>query len=430
MNDVPIADFSIVDELDRLNAAPYFEPGSLNVISIPAGADDSNSDANGGASGTGLLDVRGLSLNGVGDSFQIVFEVQLAGAIANNTTVLNQSEAIYNGNAVAVSDDPNVNGPADPFVGGDEDPTEILIQSAPYLDIDKISTYLDGDPNVLLAGEALRYTITVQNTGTDNVTNAVMTDLVPANTTYVAGSTTLNGAAVADGPNGSPLIDGLLLGDLPNDGTIATVTFDVRSIPTVAGRHDHLEPGLRQRRGPGPGRPAVRRSPNRYPGRSDPRHRGQLPAAVRREDGGTREPILSSVGIVDPGDTLRYTITVYNNGNVPATVVELFDNVPVNSTYVADTTTLDGAPVGQPDSGVFPLESRILIGNNGVLDPGASTTVEFVVLVDNVPTGTLITNQAIVYSAEVENLFTDADGDPSPTGRNPLSSWSAMSRCC
>ena len=115
----------------------------------------------GDASGTGLLDVRGLSLNGVGDSFQIVFEVQLAGAIANNSLVLNQSEAIYAGNAVAVSDDPNINGPADPFVGGDEDPTEILIQSAPYLDIDKISTYLDGDPNVLLAGETLRYEIQV-----------------------------------------------------------------------------------------------------------------------------------------------------------------------------------------------------------------------------------------------------------------------------
>ncbi len=65
VNDVPVDDFSIVDELDRLNATPYFVPGSLNVISIPAGADDSNTDANGGAAGTGLLDVRGLSLNGV-----------------------------------------------------------------------------------------------------------------------------------------------------------------------------------------------------------------------------------------------------------------------------------------------------------------------------------------------------------------------------
>ena len=233
MNDVPVADFSIVDELDRLNGTPYFEPGSLNIISVPTNADASNSDANGGAAGTGLLDVRGLSLNNVGDSFQIVFEAQLAGAIANNSVVLNQSEAVFNGNTVAISDDPNINGPSDPFVGGDEDPTEILIQSAPYLDIDKVSAYLDGDPNVLLAGESLRYTITVQNTGTDNVTNAVMTDVIPANTAYVDGSTTLNGVTVADGANGSPLAGGLLIGDLPNDGTVVTVTFDVAVYPDV-----------------------------------------------------------------------------------------------------------------------------------------------------------------------------------------------------
>ncbi|MGB5688172.1 MAG: DUF11 domain-containing protein, partial [Woeseiaceae bacterium] len=412
VNDVNVDDFSIVDELDRLNAIPVFVPGSLNVISIPAGADSSNTDANGGAAGTGLLDVRGLSLNGLGESFQIVFETQLAGAIANNTTVLNQSEAVYAGTTVAGSDDPNINGPADPFVGGDEDPTEILIQSAPYLDIDKISTYLEGDPNVLLAGETLRYTITVQNTGTENVTNASMTDRVPANTTYVAGSTTLNGASVPDDANGSPLIGGIDLGDVPAGGPAVTVTFDVRVYPdapdaTIISNQafvSAVDQGMvnlpsddpRTELADDPTRDVVGNYPLLY----------AVKTAVLETD-------LVSPGIVDPGDTLRYTITVYNNGNVPATVVELFDNVPVNSTYVADTTTLDGAAVGQPDGGVFPLEGRIPIGNNGVLDPGASTTVEFLVLVDNVPRGTLITNQATVYSAEVANLPTDADGDPS-----------------
>ena len=84
------------------------------------------------------------------------------------------------------------------------------IQSAPAFDIDKVSTYIDGDPTVLLAGETLRYTITVQNIGTDNATSVEITDQVPANTTYVAGSTTLNGAAVPDAASGaSPLIDGI-----------------------------------------------------------------------------------------------------------------------------------------------------------------------------------------------------------------------------
>ncbi len=73
----------------------------------------------------------------------------------------------------------------------------------------------------------------MQNTGTENVTNVSMTDMVPANTTYVAGSTTLNGASVADDANGSPLAGGSDLGDLPNDGPIATVDFDVAVYPDL-----------------------------------------------------------------------------------------------------------------------------------------------------------------------------------------------------
>jgi uncharacterized repeat protein (TIGR01451 family) len=137
-----------------------------------------------------------------------------------------------------------------------------------------------------------------------------------------------------------------------------------------------------------------------------------------------------SPGIVDPGDTLRYTITIYNNGSVPATVVELFDNVPANTTYVADTTTLNGLAVGQPDGGVFPLASRIPVSSadltpplpnagEGTLSPGQSAVVQFDLLVDAaVATGTLITNQAIVYSEELPNLLTDGDGNPA-TGPEP-----------
>ncbi len=412
-NDTAIDSFDIVDELDRLNALPYFQAGTLNVVSVPAGADDTNSDPNGGPSGTGLLDVRDLSLSGVGDSIEIVFEVQLAPVIANDTVVLNQSEARYAGNAVAVSDDPNVNGAADPNIEGDEDPTEILIQSAPYFDIDKVSSYIDGDPTVLLAGETLRYTITVQNTGTDNATNMSMIDMVPANTTYVAGSTTLDGVQIADGPNGSPLIDGIVLGDVAGGGQTVTVVFDVVVYPDVPDGTiisnqafvSAVDQGLVDLPSDDP-RTEIVDDPTRDVVGNFPLLYALKTAALQIDNG--------SPGIVDPGDTLRYTITVYNNGNVPATAVELLDNVPADTTYVQDSTTLDGAAIGQPDGGVFPLEARILIGNNGVLDPGESTTVEFDLQVNAaVPRGTLITNQATVYSAELANLLTDSDGDPS-----------------
>ena len=69
---------------------------------------------------------------------------------------------------------------------------------------------------------------------------------MPANTTYVAGSTTLNGAAVADVAGLSPLVNGMLInspadptpGSMPADASsspanVATITFNVVVNPGV-----------------------------------------------------------------------------------------------------------------------------------------------------------------------------------------------------
>ena len=434
----PIDGFSIVDELDSLNAAAMFQAGTLTITNLPAGADGSNTDPNGGAAGTGLLDIRDLSIGGLGEIIFIEFEVQLAPVIANDSVVLNQSTATYVGYPVAISDDPNINGAADPNVAGDEDPTEILIQSAPSFVVEKISTYLDGDPNVLLAGETLRYTITVQNVGTDNATGVWIVDQVPANTVYVADSTTLNGVAVPDGV-GSPLIDGILL-NAPQDTTpgvlnaavannVATITFDVivnADVPdgTVISNQafvSAVDQGIADQPSDDP-RTELVDDPTRDVVGNFPLLFATKSAALQVDNG--------SPGIVDPGDVLRYTITIYNNSNVPATLVELFDNVPADTTYVADSTTLNGLPAGQPDGGTFPLAARLPVSSSdltpplpgageGILSPGESAIVQFDLQVNaGVARGTLIVNQAIVYSNELANLLTDGDGNPA-TGPEP-----------
>jgi uncharacterized repeat protein (TIGR01451 family) len=145
-------------------------------------------------------------------------------------------------------------------------------------------------------------------------------------------------------------------------------------------------------------------------------------SAVLGVDGG-------SPGIVDPLDTLHYTITVYNDGALPATAATLIDAVPANTTWVADSLTLNGAPVGVPDGGVSPLASGITIQSSdlagtpgpggGVLTPGESAVIEFDLQVAaGTPAGTLITNQALFESAESADLLTDGDGNPA-TGPEP-----------
>ena len=74
-------------------------------------------------------------------------------------------------------------------------------------------------------------------------------------------------------------------------------------------------------------------------------------------DGGTP-------GIGDPGDVLHYTITVYNQSAVPATGVVLTDSVPANTTYVANSTMLNGRPVNQPDGGVSPLAAGVVMASS------------------------------------------------------------------
>jgi large repetitive protein len=48
LNDAVIEDFSIVDELDRLNDPPAFAAGTLNLVTVPAGADAPEHSATGG----------------------------------------------------------------------------------------------------------------------------------------------------------------------------------------------------------------------------------------------------------------------------------------------------------------------------------------------------------------------------------------------
>jgi len=430
----PIDGFDVIDELDNLNPTAMFQAGTL-IVTDPANGTDT-SDPNGGAAATGLLNISNLSIGGLGETLFIVFEVQLAPLIANDSIVFNQSEATFLGYPVAISDDPNINGAADPNVSGDEDPTEILIQSAPSLLVEKISTYIDGDPNVLLAGETLRYTITVQNVGTDNATGAYIVDQVPANTTYVVGSTLLNGVPVSDGAS-TALIDGIQI-NAPEDLTpgvlnagvannVATITFDVvinADVPdgTVISNQafvSAIDQDIADQPSDDP-RTEVADDPTRDVVGNYPLLFAEKSAALQIDNG--------SPGIIDPDDTLRYTITIYNNGNVPATIVELFDEVPANTSYVADSTTLNGTAIGRPDGGVFPLAARIDVSSadlpvpgasEGILSPGESAVVQFDLLVDSAAVrGSLIVNQATVYSAEVANLLTDGDGNPA-TGPEP-----------
>ena len=436
--DVPV--FSFIDELDALNATPAFAAGSLTLVTVPAGADTTATNPNGGANGTGLIDIRSLSLGAAGsgtESVLIVFDATLAPVITSGTAVLNQGRMQAIGLDLA-SDDPNINGADNPAVLGDEDPTRTLITSAPSFDVFKTSQDLTGDPAILLSGDTLRYTITVRNVGSENAVSATLRDQLPANTTYVAGSTRLNGAVVPDLPGGVlPLQNGILINApenatpgflradaAPTANNMATITFDVTINANVVNGTVISNQGFLSASGAGSGpQPDTPSDDPATPVPDDPTLDvvGNQPlvdahktVAIVVDNG--------SAGIVNPGDVLRYTIVISNRGATPATGVTFVDAVPLNTTYVPDSATLNGIALGAPGATVSPLAGGVDVSSddltpplpaagNGTLSTGGTATVVFDVQVNGgVAAGTIISNQGSVDSVQLPAELTDADG--------------------
>jgi uncharacterized repeat protein (TIGR01451 family) len=431
---VGLSSVSIVDELDRLNTLPAFAPGSLDLVDVPAGADITGTSAVGGAAGTGRVDVSNLSIGAQGEAdatVVVTFEIRLAPVITSGTVVLNQAEIVSAHLNPTYSDDPNV--------PGDANPTETRITSAPAFEVLKTSTVLGADPDILIAGEILRYTITVKNIGNENAVNATLRDYTPANTSYVANSTTLNGVALSDaGPGVNPLHAGLRVnapenttaGYLRADATpgatnVAIVTFDVAVDPNIMDGLVICNQGFVNGSGPGSGpQPEQPSDDPDTPTPDDPTCNivGNLPLLYAHKTVRIHED-SGSPGIVDPGDVLRYTIVINNFGGIPATDVVLTDAVPTHTTYVANSLRLNGASPG-PDGGVLPLITGLTVHSAdnpgfGIISAGTSAVIIFDARVNaGVPTGTLIRNQGSLTSNELPPDLTDADGLPG-NGRQP-----------
>jgi len=421
--------FTFTDDLDKLNTNAMFVPATLAVTTIPSGAVDASS-ATGGSKGTGYVSISNLNVT-AGNSITIVFTVQLIPVIDSRTVVLNQGQIAAATIVTQLSDDPNTTSAADP--------THTTINSAPKFRIYKTSADLTGSSTILLAGDTLRYTITVKNIGDENALNALLKDQIPANTTYVAGSTTLNGNTLTDpSTGGSPLQNGLLIyspadttpGHMPADASsstanVATITFDVTINAGVVSGTVISNQGFLTASGAGSG--PVNEQPSDDPNTAvlnDPTLNviGNVPLIDSVKTVSLKTD-LNGNGYVDANDTLLYTITVTNYGKVQASGVKLTDAIPANTSYVANSTTLNTLAVPDPSAGVSALAGGMPISSSdltpplpavGYLSPGATATITFEVTVDNtVGSGVLISNQGFVYSNEQVVEPTDADGNDS-----------------
>lgn len=122
---------------------------------------------------------------------------------------------------------------------GIETDTNVYTVSSATLEVTKtvtvISDLINGttDPKAIPSA-TLEYTITVENTGAQDALTVVVTDPVPANLTYVAGTLTRNAVVLSDAAdgdggqaNGSPVTSVAVTVPTIAAGATATVTFRV-----------------------------------------------------------------------------------------------------------------------------------------------------------------------------------------------------------
>ena len=428
-----VNNLEITDELDRLNTTAMFVPGTVKLVTVPAGATTTSTNPSGGSKGTGFVDIGGLNLTpagGTSDTITIDFDAQLIPVITNGTIVLDQAQMLISGILFEASDDPNIS--------GTQDPTQTVIVSAPAFRLQKTVQDITSGTAIVSPGDTLRYTITAKNIGTENASGVSLRDQIPANTSYIAGSTKLDGTSVPDpAPGTSALQNGMLVhapenstaGAMRADATsttanIGAVTFDVVVSPSLFNGSSICNQGFLTGSGLGSGPFPEQPTDNpATPAANDPTCKvvGNMPLLYALKtvaitvDNGTP-------GVVLPGDVLRYTIAVSNTGATAATNAVFTDSVPANTTYVPNSTSLNGIAV--PDNGGSPLVSGIPISSSdltpplpgtgaGTLSPGSSATIMFSVQVNaGVASGTIISNQGSITTTQLPTLPTDSDGNP------------------
>ncbi len=289
----------------------------------------------------------------------------------------------------------------------DLDPGEDIIctftnDGPPGFDATKTDALIiDNDGNGEVSpGDVLEYTIEINNTGGIG-SNTIFTDTPDANTTLVVGSVTTSQGTVTSGNGGGDTTVEVDLGDVAPGSPAATITFRV----TV---NDPFPPGVNVISNQG----ALNASddPNAPVLTDDP--------ATTAIDDPTDTPIGAASlltatkndalridndgdGQADPGDTIRYTVVLTNNGNGGATNIVFTDTPDANTTLVVGSVTTSDGTV---DSGNGAGDTDVQVSIPSIAGGGGQVTIIFDVQV-NVPfpvSTRLVSNQG----------FITADGDP------------------
>ncbi|WP_036836504.1 DUF6923 family protein, partial [Pontibacillus litoralis] len=183
------------------------------------------------------------------------------------------------------------------------------------------------DPTLACPGDRLMYTIEIENVGAIlDAENVIVVDDIPAGTTFIPGSVTVNGMLTGDDPS-----VGISLGDIPPGGTVTITykvevddfgTFPITNIASVSG--DNVEETFSN---------------------EVVTNQAMTNVSVVKE----AEPQL-----IECGDILTYTITITNEGPDSSGQIILYDPEPSGTNFIEGSVKVNGllVPDANPNAGI------------------------------------------------------------------------------
>ncbi|HDR6266862.1 TPA: DUF11 domain-containing protein [Bacillus cereus] len=225
-----------------------------------------------------------------------------------------------------------------------------------------------------LPAQTLTYTITIMNSGNVTIEDLLAIDTIPIDTTFVAGSVTINGI---NQPNENPE-NGITLGNLaPNDSAIITFQVTISS--------STLQPTINND------------ASVSYTVIIDPT---KPPITITKQTNTVTTTVIDPMvriekttdkSIVVIGDIITFTLAVFNHSPIPTISTSVIDTIPAGTTFIENSVTINGTPVPnvRPDTGI----------NIGSLPADSVATITFQVLVTSIPSNSTIINSATVTAA-------------------------------
>ena len=280
--------------------------------------------------------------------------------------------------------------------GGDEDDADLAEVDVQIFDLALRKTLAAGEDSRVYPGETVTFTVEVFNQGTVPASNIEVEDFGAAGLTAVGSPTQIIAGPIA--PGASATVDFSFTVDA--DATAGT-TNNIAEILTADDSDGNTPPD------------------NDSTGDNDPNNDPNVDDEIDNNGGDeddndgeevdieifdlslTKDLAAGEDARVYPGETVTFTITLTNEGTVPAQNVTVVDYLPA-CLQLVDANWSIGAS-GFPETTVA-----------GPIAPGGSTTVDITVAMTEACVGTDVVNVAEISDAEDDNGDNPTDADSTP----------------